>query len=1138
MAREPQNGRIGGGVLKDNLNLKEDNGGKDFLNFKNESGDTALLHIDAVNKRIGVNTEAPVRDLYVPVKIRSEGVNADTVELPIYTINNSNITANVGEIYLNAADNIQLSALSTDQILIDGDRISTYDSNADLELIPSGTGTVEIYNQLNVYGNLSATGNLDLGGNLIFGDGPETPDRISFDTTVKSDILLDTDNLYKLGSETNRWANFYSNFLNGQAITSGEITVGADSLELRQGNIFYVAVNGDDTNVGDHQQGPFKTIKRALQAADSSAGGPVTIYIFPGDYEEEFPLTIPSNTTVTGHNIRTVTIRPDTSSQSEDAFLMNGESTVENVTIKDFYYDSINDKGYAFRFAPGAVVSSRSPYIRNVSVITQGTTITVDDPRGFASGDAGKGALIDGAVVDPASVNASMLFHSATFITPGVDAITMTNGVRVEWLNSFTYFANRGLYAVRGATGHLSTDGSTVEYGAEIRSIGSANVYGNYGAVADGLGTIMYLIQHNFAYIGSGKFVDNDQTRVVHDQETLQLNSGRIYHQSTDEQGTFNVGSAFFVNFESGTTSIDANSVDFDGLSTVTISSGDDATTLSTLFVETGNIRFDGNTVYSTDGAINITSISSDTNINSNVSIEQSLDITGDVTIAGALVRFGNQFEDTLTFNVPIEQDLKPDTNSLFNLGSPLYRWNKIFTDDTQIDDIKFNDNFITTTASNANLEFLSNGVGTVNFENVTFNTDTIGTVSSDLILDTPSNLRINADSFVLPNGTNAQRINGEADIRFNTQDNVFEGYSTANVGFGGIYSDDRRTAITAHPTDNTINIKVNAANVGEVNSDGLEIHGLQADSIFFNNNSITTVDSNADLDVRRNGAGAVYLDGQEYFRNNIWTNANSSGALNIYNTTNGYVKINSTYGSILTTSGDFIFEDTNDIALGTGLSGSTLFTSLTGGVEVLDAGNGLGETSGFASYGSGTGRHYKFVGANDRSIVTDVYDLTNFIGGAFIGKVICGNNFNGGEVPNGAENLELQCSDDGITWETLGIVADAPNFAVYSAWTDFDIRIADLPAGLDPATIRFRIVQTLASETSGDNYAVAQVGFRYSTEESSSPETGSIRFSVGNRQLEVYNGTDWIASTGIEEDPVTEEYMTLRTEIWSLILG
>ena len=62
----------------------------------------------------------------------------------------------------------------------------------------------------------------------------------------------------------------------------------------------------------------------------------------------------------------------------------------------------------------------------------------------------------------------------------------MTNGVRVEWLNRFTYFANRGLYATNGSTGHLSSDGSTTIFGAELRAIGFANVYGNFGAVGDG----------------------------------------------------------------------------------------------------------------------------------------------------------------------------------------------------------------------------------------------------------------------------------------------------------------------------------------------------------------------------------------------------------------------------------------------------------------------------------------------------------------------------------------------------------------------------------------------------------------------------------------------------------------------------
>ena len=85
----------------------------------------------------------------------------------------------------------------------------------------------------------------------------------------------------------------------------------------------------------------------------------------------------------------------------------------------------------------------------------------------------------------------------------------MTNGVRVEWPHPFTYFANRGLYATNGSTGHLSSDGSTTVFGAELRAIGSANVYGNFGAVGDGSGVLFYPIQHNMAYIGLGKSVEN-----------------------------------------------------------------------------------------------------------------------------------------------------------------------------------------------------------------------------------------------------------------------------------------------------------------------------------------------------------------------------------------------------------------------------------------------------------------------------------------------------------------------------------------------------------------------------------------------------------------------------------------------------
>ena len=54
-----------------------------------------------------------------------------------------------------------------------------------------------------------------------------------------------------------------------------------------QGNIFYVAQGGND-NVGDNMYASLLTVKQALARADASVQGPVTIYIYSGEYEEIF----------------------------------------------------------------------------------------------------------------------------------------------------------------------------------------------------------------------------------------------------------------------------------------------------------------------------------------------------------------------------------------------------------------------------------------------------------------------------------------------------------------------------------------------------------------------------------------------------------------------------------------------------------------------------------------------------------------------------------------------------------------------------------------------------------------------------------------------------------------------------------
>jgi hypothetical protein len=382
-------------------------------------------------------------------------------------------------------------------------------------------------------------------------------------------------------------------------------------------------------------------------------------------------MTVPKGVTIQGDSIRGVEIYPTSATQSNDAFLVNSDATIENITVKDFYYASGGNTGYAFRFPSNFSTNifeqepGRSPYIRNVTVLTKGSTTSVSDPRGFDAGDAGKGALVDGSVVDQNSASASMLFHSCTFITPGVDALTITNGVRVEWLNSFTYFANRGIYMLQGS-GRTAKDGTTV-YGGELRTIASANVYGNKGIEADGANCLAYMVNHNFAYIGSGKNITNDNTTTIQVNEVTELNNATVYFTGQDQKGNFRVGDKFLVDLENERTSFDIESI-FATNSQVQIRNGNDTVTLNQGVVALDNIVVQGNVIEATKSAINFNSVGNIV-FQGNV-IAPSVDITGNLSVGGALNTIGNSPTDTVDFNTNISQNFEPGSTEGLVLGT------------------------------------------------------------------------------------------------------------------------------------------------------------------------------------------------------------------------------------------------------------------------------------------------------------------------------------------------------------------------------------------------------------------------------------------------------------------------------------
>ena len=507
--------------------------------------------------------------------------------------------------------------------------------------------------------------------------------------------------------------------IGGTLRVGGTVVAQGYDLMSYDGSIHYVSDNiGSDTNDGHRHISSFKTIKHALGQAQSGD----KVHIEAGTYYEEFPLTIPQGVSVIGAGLRAVTIYPTTATNTQSAFLLNGESYISDITLTGFY-----KPGNAFEFAPGAKITTRSPYIERFSVITRGTTVTATDPYGYDSGNAGNGAYLDASILDPTSLEPAMLWNEATFIVPNATGFYMTNGARAELLNGFVYFASKAIHAVAGTAGYggvgktrlkvsgvtgnfvtgdtiiyadstgtvlasgtisstssgyiyldgpvwgfkTAVDASTStqnvystgvspssatsiiladyhQFGAELRCIGSAAVFGNQGVIANGTGTDLKLIAFNLSAIGSGKDLSDDFSLTVQSNEIIQLNGGKIYYQTVDQYGDFRVGDKFLVNQRTGDISFNSATINLSNLSSLIISDGINSTTLTPGNIVVGNLNFAGNTISSQSGDITIDPSGSLTTINSNLQVNGSANITQLSYILGAEIittaTIGNAF--------------------------------------------------------------------------------------------------------------------------------------------------------------------------------------------------------------------------------------------------------------------------------------------------------------------------------------------------------------------------------------------------------------------------------------------------------------------------------------------------------------
>ena len=1165
-------GRISGPLLKANL----------LRNGVDLAFETDLLYLDVNNLRVGVKTNNPSHDLHVNGTTRTTTLEVtNQLDIGEITVTNNTISTTASQLTLNPAGLnpvVYQQKIVIDDLDIENNSITANIADTDIELTASGTGRVKVFSDTLINGNLHATGTITADGDIQLGDA--NTDNVVFNADIDSDFIPNLNIQYDLGSTSKRWKELWANDIQvaNLDISNSFLLNGVD-LTLRPGNTFFVSENGNNTRTGTHQNDPFATVAHALSVAQAGD----VVYIYSGTYTETTPLTVPVGVTIKGAGIRSVTIQPAVGTISNDVFLLNGETTIEDLTVTGFRYNSVANTGHAFRFANNFTVTSRSPYVRNISVITSGSTTSVGDPRGFNSGDAGRGAYLDGSVATAQSREAAMLFHSATFITPGVDTITATNGVRVEWLNSFTYFANRGFVGLSGSTGFagagktelrvsgvtgtlavgqtltyystfptvlasgvissiasdgkltltgkvtglqtaverggkiitavgnaklstvekrfgtasLSLDGTgdyaytpnhpdfnfgtgnwTVEiwayrsvtgviqtlfdyrpntgtffqinlgttgvtrfavngstqisgpnlvantwthiavskvsnvtrmfvngtvvattytdtnnygqatlyigannlgtggfggfiddlrvskglgryttsftapvsasandantvllcrfngtnnattfidetvllqdirssggatataitlvdysdFGVEVRSIGSANVYGNFGAVGDGVGVIMYLIGHNMGYIGTGLRSDNDVTYVIQANEVVESNGAKIYYSTVDHKGDFRVGDLFYVNQQTGEVTFTSANFNINSAGGLTFTNGSNVTYIDGNEIDTGNLKLSGNTLESVVGPLNLVSANDQINLLNNVSIAGNLDVVGNVTIGGNII-LGDAITDSINFVAGINSNLIPNVTNTYDIGTTDLRWKDLYANRTLVGNISITGNQITTTNTDGNLELVANGTGHVALEGFVVQENQISTTTGDMTLQ-PSGTGVvdiaSTKSVVIPVGTENDRpsVPQTGMIRFNTTSGRFEGYNgTVWVILDGVTDLDGNTRVTAELTpganDDTIRFYSNGVVVADLNATRLNVSKVVVDDIELNGSSITNT-AGGNLSLQTAGSGNVVVENFTVNGSAI-TNTVTNAVTTLTSTGTGYVRI------------------------------------------------------------------------------------------------------------------------------------------------------------------------------------------------------------------------------------------------------
>jgi hypothetical protein len=298
-----------------------------------------------------------------------------------------------------------------------------------------------------------------------------------------------------------------------------------------------------------------------------------------------------------------------------------------------------------------------------------------------------------------------------------------------------------------------------------------------------------------------------------------------------------------------------------------------------------------------------------DTNITGNLAVTGNISATGNVTIGGNII-IGDSLTDTVTINASIKSSLIPETDILYNLGSPSYRWNNAYLNNFVVSNqftlgtFSFTGNTISSTASS--IVFNTPGANSVIFNSKILVGDyeiagnSISTVVSNSSID------------IRPNGSGTIELEANTSItgNLNVSGNI---NAVGNVTIGGniIIGDSLVDNLVINAsirsdlvpeTDNLYDLgspsfRWRAIYANNFYTTALTVPALDIGNLMFRDNEITTT-TGQDLYIDGNGVGGVRL-GNFRIVDNVITNLSVDAITEIAQSGTGYFKIAGTNGFV-----------------------------------------------------------------------------------------------------------------------------------------------------------------------------------------------------------------------------------------------